>query len=866
MKPLEQANRPQAGELPHIFPFFWLHGEPEEVLREYMGAIHNANISGVCVESRPHPDFCGPRWWQDMEIILDEARKRQMKVWILDDSHFPTGFANGALKGKGLELRRQFLVRAPLGAVTAGERWEQPRDACCSLPPWEPKGFEGYQGPPPTFPGDRLLGVAALRQDRPGAQALPGGEVFSFQPEEGQWQLYALALTYNRGPHRDYINMLDKRSCRLLLDAVYEPHWEHFQKDFGETIAGFFSDEPELGNGHLYEMGKKLWEMDDLPWSRELEEELSALWGEALVPQLALLWDREQGAAARCAFMDHLTRLVERNFSRQVGDWCRRHGVAYIGHLIEDNGSHQCTGSSLGHYFRGLAGQDMAGIDDIGGQVLPQGEFAGQNGPMGQFRDGFFYHYVLGKLGASLAAIDPGKRGRCMCEIFGAYGWEEGVRLEKYLVDHFLVRGVNYFVPHAFSAKPYPDPDCPPHFYAQGHDPLYRHFGALMAYTTRVAKLFTGGKSKTPVALLYTAEADWAGETTQLPAVAMPLYDRQIDYHILPADVFAQPERYGASWEQGLTVNGQEYRAVVAPQGQYLPQAALPALQALCRQGFPVLLAGELPAGQDAGFPLVAPANLPGYLDGLGVTEVFLDPPDSRVRCLVYQAAEPRVMLVNEGTAAYRGKVSLPVAGPCCAYNAWEDRMEPVQAAPAGEGTEVDVALQPLHSLILLFREERGLHRPFRPEDWGRPAPWDGGWTRSTCPSVQYPRFTGAVEVSLPDHLAQEQPEFSGFVRYEKAFPWDGESPLALEITDAYEGVEAFLNGESLGIQIAPPFWYDFTGKLRPGENRLAIEVATTLERENAANPNPMRDYLGLGPKVCETPSGINGKAYLYQK
>ena len=82
----------------YIFPFFWQHGETEEVLRDYMRAIHEANIGAVCVESRPHPDFCGEKWWQDMDVILDEARKRGMKVWILNDSHFPTGFANGAQK------------------------------------------------------------------------------------------------------------------------------------------------------------------------------------------------------------------------------------------------------------------------------------------------------------------------------------------------------------------------------------------------------------------------------------------------------------------------------------------------------------------------------------------------------------------------------------------------------------------------------------------------------------------------------------------------------------------------------------------------------------------------------------------------
>ena len=58
----------------YILPFFWQHGEEESVLREYMEAIYNCGIGAVCVESRPHPDFCGPKWWNDMDVILDEAK------------------------------------------------------------------------------------------------------------------------------------------------------------------------------------------------------------------------------------------------------------------------------------------------------------------------------------------------------------------------------------------------------------------------------------------------------------------------------------------------------------------------------------------------------------------------------------------------------------------------------------------------------------------------------------------------------------------------------------------------------------------------------------------------------------------------
>ena len=95
----------------HMLPFFWQHGEDEAVLRKYMEVMDNANCHAVCVESRPHPDFAGDKWWRDMDVILDEARKRNMKVWILDDRCFPTGFANGALKDQPDEMFKQNIYQ-----------------------------------------------------------------------------------------------------------------------------------------------------------------------------------------------------------------------------------------------------------------------------------------------------------------------------------------------------------------------------------------------------------------------------------------------------------------------------------------------------------------------------------------------------------------------------------------------------------------------------------------------------------------------------------------------------------------------------------------------------------------------------------
>ena len=483
----------------YILPFFWQHGEEEATLREYVRVIHNSNIGAVCVESRPHPDFCGPKWWQDMDAILDEAKKLGMKVWILDDSHFPTGFCNGALVNGPDELRRQSVTGKALAQVREGESVILEKAEYEKPAAFQPSIVEQYlKCSDKTFDDDVLLGVIAVKDGGNSLEDLillkESGEneerCIRFTAEDGDYTLYACHLTRNRGPHRDYMNMMDAESCHKLIEAVYEPHYAHYKEEFGKTIAGFFSDEPEIGNGHLYEMGKTLPEIEDQPWSREVQAELIGKWGENWVSYLPLLWNEsfsgDLTAKVRYDFMDTVTRKVEKDFSWQIGDWCRAHGVEYNGHLIEDDHQHYRCGSSLGHFFRGLSGEDMAGIDDIGGQVLPQGEDIQLQKRFGGMRDGVFYHYALGKLGASAAAIEPLKKGRTMCEIFGNYGWQEGTYLEKYLADHFMVRGINHFVPHAFSAKNFPDPDCPPHFYAHGHNPQYRHFGRLMEYMNRI--------------------------------------------------------------------------------------------------------------------------------------------------------------------------------------------------------------------------------------------------------------------------------------------------------------------------------------------------------------------------------------------
>ena len=331
----------------YIFPFFWQHGEDEQTLRTYMQAIAESGAGSVCVESRPHPDFCGPKWWQDMDVILGEARRRGMTVWILDDSHFPTGYANGAVKDAPLALRQQGLRH--IAHEAAGGRPLR-LDVEKLLARKEKTGFVekivfGKQGDPPGLPPDVLLSAAALRLDAEDTAVdlmpfIQGGQL-NWQVPPGKWRVSLCAHSYSAGYRKNYINVLDAASCRLLIDAVYEPHYARYADDFGKTIAGFFSDEPEFGNGRMYSAGNRVGEISNLPWGSEVPPLLEEALGPDWLGQLAYLFGplpgSTQAARVRFAYMDAITKLVQKNFSYQVGDWCRAHGVEYIGHLIEDN-------------------------------------------------------------------------------------------------------------------------------------------------------------------------------------------------------------------------------------------------------------------------------------------------------------------------------------------------------------------------------------------------------------------------------------------------------------------------------------------------------------------------------------------------
>ncbi|HFI0695588.1 TPA: glycosylhydrolase-like jelly roll fold domain-containing protein [Streptococcus suis] len=834
----------------HLFPFFWQHGEEEDILVDYVEKIYNSGMKALCIESRPHPDFVGEKWWKDVHIILRECQKRDMKVWILDDSHFPTGFANGKIKESYPELKKQYLTMRRFDIVGP---FEGARIDASQLKgrPWEVGQTEmidilgvylAQREISTTVVGDPIIADTLIDVSHHFKN-----DTINLDIPVGDWSVFVVFSTHEGGEEatQDYLNPLQAEATQVLVSEVYEKHYEHVGEFFGSTITGFFSDEPRFGNMKGTEAWIGKTDMV-LPWKKDFENIL-----DFPNTSLPLLWVSDiegKEREVRYEFMNKVTITYNENFVKVLADWCQEHGVDYLGHNIEDNGAHARLGYGAGHFFRGQEEQHYSGIDVIGGQIVPGMPYhhdAFQTGGS----DGQFYHYALAKLGASASQLYPHKKGRAMCEAFGAYGWNEGLKTMKWIADHLIVRGINYIVPHAFSPKAYPDFDCPPHFYAHGNNPQFPYMSYLTNYMNRLMSLFSGGKHKSNIALFYPAEFEWASRNYMPVEVpARILTQAQLDFEIVPYDLLKLAEVSGGN----LVINHQVFETLVIPYTDYIPNEILKTFKELETQGMDlVFIDGRVESVSH---------SIPGRLvtlDDLATAveksaEIKLSNPCKDLVYYHYQkdgldywmffneslhkVVDTHVHFVNEQRN--------PVA-----YDAYMDKYNQV--------TSNTLKLKPFETIIWIFGEERDAN----PEvDILKTEVIHSDWKMSYSKAGSTTHFVDIDESSVirPLNTIEGFDRVSGTVAYEASIEIsDIETVFGIDLGRAYEVAEVFINGKSIGVRIAPPYIYEIKDWLRTGENSIRIEVTNTLGTQFRG---------GLNQYLLIEPFGLTGEVKLLYK
>ena len=592
--------------------------------------------------------------------------------------------------------------------------------------------------------------------------------------------------------------------------------------------------------------------------------------------------NENKSGLCRMQFADIAARLYGENFCEQIGDWCRQHGVEYIGHVIEDGGMHAHMGIGAGHYFHALWGQDMAGIDVVLQQIRPgldDCKFHSVGGNLGYH--GELYHYALAKLAASLAHMDSKKKGRALCEVFGAYGWAEGLKLMKWLLDHMLVNGINYFVPHAFSMKDFPDPDCPPHFYARGMNPQFPYFKNLMEYCNRVSHLISNGVHIPAVAVVYPAEQEWAGEYLPVEAIGKQLLRNQIDYEILPTDVLLTMTVVEGKlkWENEqvpvLILSGS--RCITKMLADWLCKAA--------EKGLKIVVVGQKPLAMDNNgilrewtsqikdnLTICEQEDLADILYSFGVDEIKTKKYEPWLRYYHYKHQNGEFWLFMNQSETEEINTSLcfedgmmdshKIDKECsCWYQAWENTVEPCEW---DENNDLSLQLVPGEMKVLymgdctpyakILAEKQEIMKLKKATDsqTGKIEIVPDAWKL-------WIKDTGTEKYVLQERektgdFCRKHPYFCGVMRYETTVFLPKIKSCELNLGEVYETAHVLVNEKEAGVRVALPYSFEIGKLLHEGENRIIVEVVNTLA-------NRQRDFFSMTMPI--EPSGLIGAVTL---
>lgn len=833
----------------YVTPFMWLHNEEDEKLIAEIDRIQRSGIHSICLESRTHEEFCREDWWSDVALIFEECEKRGMKVWILDDKHYPTGYSNGIFEEKYKELRPYGITEYHIdvaGPVKGGSAMVE-----C----WLNRELEYANFTRPEGVGeDEIVAVYAIKHipDSDKYSEIIDitdglcGEMVYFDLPEGMWRI-VLAVKTRMGIAEwilPYCDMLNPKTIDLFIDEVYQAHYDRFSKYFGNTFMGFFSDEPCFQNNTRYSFAPDMGvPYTHYPWHDKLKEMLD-------IKSLAGLWFDIENVSdeIRYSFMDIVSTEFQKNFSDKIGEWCREHNVMYIGHIIEDNNVHSKTGNGTGHFFRGLNGQDMSGIDVVLHQIVPGLTQCDNAGFVGyKHMNSKFFNYYLAKLGASLGHIDEKKKGRTMCEIFGAYGWAEGTKIMKYLMDHMLLRGVNYYVPHAFSPLE-DDGETPPNFSDAGNNPLFKFFKNNMEYLNRMCYMLSDGIHIPTCAILYDAENYWINkEFLPIEKIAKELYDNLLDYDIIPADCLDKIKNG--------TLNGEKYNVLIVPYAKSIPKEVAEKLK---KADIKIITVSEKEWDSPFEFENVTLDNLTAYMKSNNFCDVTSDYDGIHLKYYHYTRNNAHIyMFVNEDiNNTINAKVMLSAfnGGEYAEYDGFENKA----VLKNSESNGINISVEPYHSLMIVFGEvETEGIEIYKNETYkiGREINSEFKISLMGKKETEFKAYKTTNE--LFDITGKGGiPRFSGQMKYETEIDLEKKDSI-LDLGYVGEAAEVYLNGKLIGTKQIPPYRFEISKEYILDKNKLTVIVSN---HNGYAVKDTFSKYLLFEP------SGLMGPIKVFEK
>jgi hypothetical protein len=622
----------------------------DDELRRQLGEMAAGGIGGVQVAARTGLEvpYLSERWFDIVRLILSEASRYGMAVWLADECPYPSGASGGELILRHPEFRA-WQMHATRLVARAGEhiRVEAPGTVLLRAVAVPSGG---------TWSDERVLDQHVGLWQREQVLFQPSSVHLTRQrymsnaprpcldwraPPDGDWEVWLIAAAEitNYKFFGGYVDLCNPEACRHFLSTTYQRYAQRLGTQFGK-LAGFFLDESHPQN-----------------WSWSLPDYFLEQRGYDLIQALPALFTDigPDTCSIRYDYWQSITELFMQSFHRPLAEWCRRQQVQLSLEVPS-------TRNVVQRYA------DVPGIDPGHDKVgTPLDEILTRE--LGSYRGNLTFP-------ASLAAQTS--RRRVLDELFHSVGWSLTLQDMKAMLDRAAARGANLFAFHAFcyTIGGLRKWDAPPSEFEQ--NPYWPYFSKLSTYAGRLAYAMTRGQRVARIAVLdpvstlwshqdaagnrdekaRSVAADWTAILRELTAAQRP-HDTLDPLILCEADVSGGEVRVGEA----------AYQLVVLPPLLSLESAAWRKLEEFVSHGGAVIACGALPdedierdsdvvqrcaaafAGDGRGFKRVSRAHdLLATLDELLPADLRIVPPSRDVLVAHRRDGDEDLFLIANST------------------------------------------------------------------------------------------------------------------------------------------------------------------------------------------------------------------------
>ena len=540
---------------------FWAWNDqldPDELCRQ-VREMKAQGFGGFFMHAREglKTGYLSAEWFQCVARVAEEAQRQGMEAWLYDEDRWPSGCAGGIVTAANDAYKAKWLIMRPAAAAEIGELLGDPNVAALFRLTFNDEGL--------LIDAERILHTGQL-----GRQPAGGCQV-----TYRQFRMEIQNPTTNSNG-QGYIDVFNPEAVAEFIRVTHEQYRSQVGQYFGTVIPGIFADEP------TYRSKAE----DSIPWSPWLLECFRADHQYELLDHLpALFFDCPGCTKTRYDFYYTLTKAFTASFTKQIYDWCERHGLQFTGHyLSEDTLGKQTNaiGAAMPHYRY----MHVPGIDHLGNNIADS---------------------LTLKQCASVG--HQFGRTRMLCEIFGVSGHAMTFEDQKWIANFHFALGIPFLAQHLvlYSMTGDRKRDYPPTFsYHQPYWPYYHH---INDYLARAGYFCSQGEYVCSTLVMHPIGSVWATFVRGKGKSQYGKYDTalcKLQEHLFKAHI---PFDYGDELimedharviEDGgkiyLEVGCSKYSTVIVPPSLTWSRSTFALLKEFSTKGGRLIFVGEKPS------------------------------------------------------------------------------------------------------------------------------------------------------------------------------------------------------------------------------------------------------------------------------